>query len=100
MALLMTFAIGLRILIGWLYNVTGASILLGAILHVTFNATNNNNLLTAAAPGNTALEYIPWVVIAVLGVLVVVLTRGTLGRPTPPLPEQAAAERVDARLVA
>ena len=33
-----------------LYNVTGGSILLGAIVHATFNATNNNNLLTAAAP--------------------------------------------------
>jgi CAAX protease family protein len=93
LALLMTFAIGLRILIGWLYNVTAGSILLGAIVHVTFNATNNNNLLTAADPGNTALEYVPWVVIAVLGLLVAVLTRGRVGAPAPPPPERAAAER-------
>jgi membrane protease YdiL (CAAX protease family) len=96
MALLMTFAIGLRILIGWLYNVTGGSILLGAIAHVTFNATNNNNLLTAASPGNTSLEYIPWGVIAALGVLVALLTRGSLGPTPPPLPERAAAERAAA----
>jgi uncharacterized protein len=84
LAQLMIFAIGLRILIGWLYNATVGSILLGAIVHVTFNATNNNNnLLTAAAPGNTALEYVPWVVIAVLGLLVAVLTRGRLGAPAP-----------------
>ena len=90
---LMTLSIGLRLLIGWLYNVTAGSILLVAIVHVTFNATNNNNLLTAAAPGNSALEYVPWVVIAVMGLLVAVLTRGRLGAPAPPLPERAAAER-------
>jgi CAAX protease family protein len=100
LALLMTFAIGLRILIGWLYNATAGSILLGAIVHVTFNATNNNNLLTGAAPGNTALEYVPWVVIAVLGLLVAVLTRGRLGPPAPPLPERAAAERAAAERAA
>jgi membrane protease YdiL (CAAX protease family) len=93
LALLMTFAIGLRILIGWLYNVTAGSILLAASVHVTFNATNNNNLLTAAAPGNTGLEFVPWVVVAVLGLLVAVLTRGRLGAPAPPPPERAAAER-------
>lgn len=46
LALLMTLSIGLRILIGRLYNVTAGSILLAAMVHVTFNATNNNNLLT------------------------------------------------------
>jgi membrane protease YdiL (CAAX protease family) len=97
--LLMTFAIGLRIMIGWLYNVTAGSILLCAMVHVTFNATNNNNLLTAAAPGNSALEYIPWVVVAVLGLLVAVLTRGRLGPPAPALPEKAAAERAAAERV-
>jgi uncharacterized protein len=93
---LMILSIGLRVLIGWLYNVTAGSILLAAIVHVTFNATNNNNLLTAAAPGNSALEYVPWVVIAVLGLLVAVLTRGRLGAPAPPPPERAAAERAAA----
>jgi membrane protease YdiL (CAAX protease family) len=97
LVLLMTLAIGLRILIGWIYNVTAGSILLAAIVHVTFNATNNNNLLTAAAPGNSAIEYIPWVVIAVLGLAVAVGTRGKLGGPVPPQPEQAAAERAARR---
>jgi hypothetical protein len=96
----MTFVIGLRILIGWLYNVTAGSILLVAMVHVTFNATNNNNLLTAADPGNPALEYVPWVVIAVLGLLVAVLTRGRLGAPAPPPPERAAAERAASRRAA
>jgi uncharacterized protein len=97
---LMTLSIGLRILIGWIYNVTAGSILLGAIVHVTFNATNNNNLLTAASPGNGAVEYVPWSVIAVLGLLVAVLTRGRLGAPAPPQPERAAAERTAERTAA
>ena len=97
---LMILVIGLRIVIGWLYNVTAGSILLVAIVHVTFNATNNNNLLTAADPGNSTIEYVPWVVIVVLGLLVAVLTRGRLGAPAPPQPERAAAERASAERAA
>jgi uncharacterized protein len=71
--------IGLRILIGWLYYVSGGSILLAAIVHVTFNATNNGSLITSAAPGNTFAETIPWLTIGVLGLVVAILTRGRLG---------------------
>jgi membrane protease YdiL (CAAX protease family) len=78
----MLLAIPFRIVIGWLYNRTGASILLVAIFHATFNATNNTQLLTAAAPGNAWVKEAPWAVIAVGGVLVAVLTRGRLGRPS------------------
>jgi uncharacterized protein len=75
----MALAIALRVIIGWLYNVTGGSILIAAIVHVTFNATNNGNLLTAADPGNDAVQNIPWLTIGILGLLIVVLTRGRLG---------------------
>jgi CAAX protease family protein len=77
--LAMILGIGLRILIGWLYYVSGGSILIAAIVHVTFNATNNGTLLTAAAPGNSVVDLIPWVTIGVLGLVVAVLTRGRLG---------------------
>jgi membrane protease YdiL (CAAX protease family) len=70
---------GLRILIGWLYYVSGGSILIAAIVHVTFNATNNGSLLTTAAPGNSVAADIPWFTIGVLGLVVAVLTRGRLG---------------------
>lgn len=75
----MILGIGLRIMIGWLYYVGGGSILIAAIVHVTFNATNNGTLLTAAAPGNSVVEAIPWLTIGLLGLLVAVLTRGRLG---------------------
>jgi uncharacterized protein len=77
---LMAFAIPLRIVIGWLYNLTGGSILLVAILHATFNATDTTKLLTAAAPDQPLL---PWITVRVLivawALLVVALTRGQLG---------------------
>jgi len=73
--------IGLRILIGWMYYVGGASILLAAIMHVSFNATNNGTLLTSANPHSTLLEESPWLIIGILGLLVAVLTRGRLGAP-------------------
>jgi membrane protease YdiL (CAAX protease family) len=78
----MILGIGLRILIGWLYYAAGGSILIAAITHVTFNATNNNNLLTAADPGNSTVESLPWVALGIIGLLVAVLTRGRLGTRT------------------
>jgi membrane protease YdiL (CAAX protease family) len=79
MLFLMAFAIPLRIVLGWLYNVTGGSILLVAVTHATFNATNNTKLLTAAAPGNSLLATAPFAVVVVWALVVLVLTRGRLG---------------------
>jgi uncharacterized protein len=76
----MVISVPFRIVVGWLYNRTGASILLVAMFHATFNATNNTPLLAAAAPGNTWVQQTPWLVVVVWGVLVAVLTRGRLGR--------------------
>jgi membrane protease YdiL (CAAX protease family) len=69
--------IGLRIMIGWLYYASGGSILIAAITHVTFNATNNGSLLKPA--GGSAADWIPWLTVGLLGLLVAVLTRGRLG---------------------
>jgi uncharacterized protein len=77
---LMVFAIPLRIVLGWLYNVTGASILLVAIFHATWDATTSTKLLTAAAGGQGLVANTPWVLIVAWALLVVVLTRGQLGR--------------------
>ena len=75
LSLLMVFSIGLRIVIGRLYAVTGGSILIAAATHATFNATTNKDLLSAAAPGNEVLTVIPWVVTAVVGIVLVALGR-------------------------
>lgn len=72
---LMVLAIPLRLVFGWLYVRTGASILIVAIMHATYNATSNNTLLTAAAPGNEVLALTPAAVVVVWALLIVALDR-------------------------
>jgi hypothetical protein len=82
MAALMPTAIPLRIVLGWMYNVTGGSILIVAILLATFNATNNTQLLTAAAPAQLLLapgDGAVHLVILAWAFAVLTLTRGRLG---------------------
>jgi membrane protease YdiL (CAAX protease family) len=82
MAALMLFGIPFRIVLGWVYNMTGGSILIVAILHTTFDATNNGQLLAAASPGSIVLQpgggAVHLVVLA-WAVAVLILTRGRLG---------------------
>jgi len=84
MGALVLFAIPFRIVLGWLYNVTGGSILIVAITHTTFDATNNGQLLAAASPGAFLLQpgggAVQLVVLA-WAILVLILTRGRLGMP-------------------
>jgi membrane protease YdiL (CAAX protease family) len=82
MAFTMTVGIVFRIVLGWLYNVTGGSILIVAITHTTFDATNNNEILTAASPGFFLLQPgggAVHLVILAWAIVVLVLTRGRLG---------------------
>jgi len=72
-----------RVVIMWLYNVTGSSVLLVGLWHASFDATTSAFGRTFAVPGGTrnadlAGFWIPSAVVAVLAVLVVVLTRGRL----------------------
>jgi membrane protease YdiL (CAAX protease family) len=100
MAALMLFGIPFRMVLGWIYNMTGGSILIVAIAHVTFDATNNNQLLTAAAPGQILLQPgggAVHLVILAWAIVVLVLTRGRLGaarenvRSQAPLAESPSA---------
>jgi membrane protease YdiL (CAAX protease family) len=77
----MIFAIGLRVVIGWLYYASGRSILIAAITHASFNATNNGTLLTNAHPDSFVLSNLTFFVVAALAVVVAVATRGRLGAP-------------------
>jgi CAAX protease family protein len=82
---LMVFGIPFRMLLGWVYNATGGSILLVALVHVTFDATNNNNILVAAGQGQAILQPgggAVHLVILVWAIAVLILTRGRLGAPT------------------
>jgi CAAX protease family protein len=82
MAALMIFGIPFRMVLGWMYNLTGGSILIVAIAHVTFDATNNNQLLTAAAPGQILLQPgggAVHLVVLVWAIVLLIVTRGRLG---------------------
>jgi CAAX protease family protein len=80
MAVLLVLAVLLRVVAGWLYVRTGGSILLVAGLHATFNAVNNNTLLTATAPGSTLLAQTAPILVAAWGIGLIVATRGRLTR--------------------
>lgn len=82
LTLTMLFAIPFRMLLGWIYNGTGGSILLVATMHATFDATNNTNLLVAAAPGQALLRPGQGAVLATvvaLTIVALIVTRGRLG---------------------
>jgi hypothetical protein len=49
---------------------------------VTFNATNNGDLLLHARPDSFVLHNPTFVVVAVLAIVVAVATRGRLGDPS------------------
>ena len=82
MAALMVFGIPFRMLLGWIYNATGGSILLVALAHVTFDAANNTDLLVAARPGQLILQPGGGAVFAVVLALTIaglIVTRSRLG---------------------
>jgi uncharacterized protein len=73
------FAIFFRILVIWLYNITGRSVFLVALFHSAFNMTTGQKItpdLLHLPEGLAAL--IPAAVIAVIAVLLVVFTKGRL----------------------
>ena len=84
-----------RVVMMWLYNVTGSSVLLVGLWHASFDATTSAFGRTFAVPGaawnaEVAGFWIPSAVVVVFAVLVVVLTRGRLAYHSPGLarPEQ------------
>jgi membrane protease YdiL (CAAX protease family) len=93
---LMLLGIPFRLVLGWLYNATGGSILIVAIAHTTFDASNNGQLLAGAAPEQLVLQPgggAVFVVVIAGAILALILTRGRLGSPTsePSLPVLPAA---------
>jgi membrane protease YdiL (CAAX protease family) len=77
-----------RVVMMWLYNVTGSSVLLVGLWHASFDATTSAFGRTFAIPGaasnaEVAGFWIPSAVIALFAVLVVVLTRGRLAYRSP-----------------
>jgi membrane protease YdiL (CAAX protease family) len=77
---LAVFAVFIRVLIMWLYNASGRSVLIVALFHSAFNMINGQKLtpdLLRLPEGLASL--IPGVAVMVIAVLLAVFTRGRLG---------------------
>ena len=77
-AVVAVFAIFFRVLVIWLYNVTGRSVLMVGLFHSAFNMVTGQKIMPELVPGlDSGLLAIA--VVAVLAVMVVVFTTGRLG---------------------
>jgi membrane protease YdiL (CAAX protease family) len=86
------FAMFIRVLIMWLYNGAGRSVLIVALFHSAFNATSGSENITPILIPGTAASLIPIAAVAVIAVLLVVFTRGRLAyEPERAAPRAAAA---------
>lgn len=75
--LLVLFSVPVRILVTWLFNVTGGSLPVVALLHASFDTTASTAVLNAFYPGVDGLWL--YVGLIVVAAVVVVATRGRLG---------------------
>lgn len=85
-----------RVIVGWLYNAAGASVLIAGLFHATFNSTINPSGFAVAVldlPHEEVFVVLMGIVV-VAGAVVVVVTRARLGFPAPreaepsPAPQQ------------
>jgi CAAX protease family protein len=97
--ILAVFAIFIRVLIMWLYNGSGRSVLIVALFHSAFNMTNGQKITPELLRLSEGLaSVIPSVVVMVLAVLLVVFTRGRLAyEPGRAVPRAAKAGRAAAQ---
>lgn len=81
---------GSRVIVGWLYNASGASALIAGLFHATFNSTINPGGFAIAVleiPSDEAFVILMAIVV-IVGAFVAVATKGRLG-----LPRSAAVPR-------
>ena len=71
------FGVILRVLVTWLYNGSGRSVLIVALLHAVLNTVDEAKLASAFIP-HSAASSLPYAVVAGLAVLAAVATRGRL----------------------
>jgi uncharacterized protein len=84
------FAIFIRVLIMWLYNGSGRSVLIVALFHSAFNATSGSENITPILIPGTAASLIPIAAVAVIAVVLAAVTRGRLAYEPQRVAPQAA----------
>jgi hypothetical protein len=77
MGVLLALAVPLRIVVAWLHNSTGGSVLIAAVFHASFNVGTSSVLLAALVPGHGALVVTSTVLVAA-AIGATVATRGEL----------------------
>ena len=95
------FAIAVRLLILWLYNGSGGSLLIAALFHSAFNMSTGQKLTPELVPGAdpTVLNLFVWAAAAVVAVVVVAVTKGRLAyEPERGAPRSAEVVGVAAQL--
>jgi uncharacterized protein len=91
------FAIFFRVLVIWLYNVTGRSVLMVGLFHAAFNMVTGQKIMPELVPGLNS-NLLAAAVVTVLALLVAVFTRGRLGyKPEHAAPRSTEAGEVAAR---
>jgi membrane protease YdiL (CAAX protease family) len=92
--ILAVFAVFIRVLIMWLYNGSGRSVLVVGLFHSAFNMTNGQKITPEllGLPGGLA-SLIPSVAVLVIAVLLALFTRGRLAYE----PNRGAARPAEAR---
>ena len=88
---LAVFAVFFRVLIMWLYNVTGLSVLMVGLFHSAFNIVSGQQVMPELVPGLNS-NLLVAAVVAVLAVVLAVSTRGRLGHESERAASRKAAE--------
>src|ERR687894_524617 len=92
MVITAVFAVFLRMVIMWLYNGSGRSVLIVALFHSAFNATSGSENVTPILIPGTAASLIPIAAVGGISGLLAVFTRGRLAYE----PERAAPRAAEA----
>ena len=90
LAYLFVIAPPVRVLVTWFWNSTGGSVIIIALLHAAWNTTSGTKFTPEFVPGDPVWVY---GVYAVLAVVVIALTRGTLAYGGRPAPRPVSANR-------
>lgn len=86
-----------RVIVGWLYNAAGASVLIAGLFHATFNSTINPSGFAVAVLElpHEEVFVVLMAIVVVVGAVVAVATRGRLGLPATGEAEPAQAAQQD-----